>query len=125
MGRFIAILFVIIGIASAISVLSLRTSASITLETTRPAAVTIVESSVDTTGATFAMAGTLVFYPNNVGPVPYLFYQDPQGNTVAKALTFLEMSPIDSSWSGAHIFVTGTVDNEHVIVSHITYLSGP
>jgi hypothetical protein len=76
--------------------------------------------------ADFNETGTLVFYPNNVGPVPYLFYQDSAGRTVAKALEspslFLDNL---SSWSGARIFVTGHLDNEHVVVTNIVYLSGP
>ncbi len=74
----------------------------------------------------FSATGTLVFYPNNVEPVPYVFYQDRSGETAAKALTFLDEPPANfSSWVGARISVTGRLDAEHVIVSRIVYLSPP
>lgn len=74
----------------------------------------------------FRQTGTLVFYPNNVGPVPYLFYTDQRGGTAAKALVFPDSLQNDySSWSGARISVTGTTVAEHVVVDTITYLSGP
>lgn len=74
----------------------------------------------------FSETGTLVFYPNNLVPVPYVYYQDQQGRTVSKALVFPSSPPNGfSSWSGAHISVTGQVVAEHVVVSQIVYLSGP
>lgn len=74
----------------------------------------------------FSETGTLVFYPNNLGPVPYVFYQDQSGHAVAKALVFLDSPPNNfSSWTGAHISVTGQVVAEHVVVNTIAYLSGP
>lgn len=74
----------------------------------------------------FEATGTLVFYPNNVGPVPYFFYTDQSGNTAAKALIFDNLPPTDfSSWSGARIAVNGVSDREHVIVQQITYLAPP
>lgn len=78
------------------------------------------------TGAGFSEVGTLVFYPNNVGPVPYLFYKDESDRTVAKALVFTTRSPNDlSSWSGARISVVGYVAGEHVDVIESHYVSGP
>ncbi len=74
----------------------------------------------------FAETGTLIFYPNNVGPIPYLMYQNASGKTVSKALAFQNGSPTDlSSWSGARVEVFGTVNAEHVDVTAINYLSGP
>lgn len=74
----------------------------------------------------FTATGTLVFYPNNVGPVPYIFYTNQNGNTVAKALIFDNLPPTDfSSWTGARISVSGVLDREHVIVREIAYLAPP
>lgn len=74
----------------------------------------------------FNQTGTLVFYPNNVGPVPYIFFTDQKGNTVAKALVFDELPPTDfSSWSGSRVSITGTEVMEHVVVSKISYVSAP
>lgn len=81
---------------------------------------------INTISVDFNETGTLNFYPNNIGPVPYLFYQDRSGNTVSKALTFAVSPPSNfSSWSGAHVSVTGRVNNEHVVVSRIDYISAP
>jgi len=91
-----------------------------------PAQSAAVLEAVETIPVDFSETGTLVFYPNNIGPVPYLFYQDFEGRTIARALTFSNASPTNfSSWSGAHISVTGRLNSEHVVVSNITYLSGP
>jgi hypothetical protein len=74
----------------------------------------------------FNEIGTLVFYPNNEKPVPYLMYLGPDGTTAAKALVFSELPAKDySSWSGARISVSGVVDREHVVVSRISYVSPP
>lgn len=81
---------------------------------------------VSTISEGFDATGTLVFYPNNVGPVPYLFYQNANKSTVAKALVFPNVAPADFfSWSGAHVSVTGKLQHEHVVVSRLVYLSGP
>lgn len=81
---------------------------------------------VEPGSADFSETGTLVFYPNNLGPVPYLFYQNQSGHAVAKALVFPDSPPGNfSSWTGAHISVTGQVVAEHVVISTIAYLSGP
>lgn len=124
MGRIISIVFLI--------VIAIYTFAAFT---THQGNLTIVEPSTQSASVFAAVSaisidfnetGTLVFYPNNVGPVPYLFYQDRGGHTVAKALVFPASSPDNfSSWTGAHISVTGHVTNEHVVVSSITYISGP
>lgn len=85
-----------------------------------------VQEAVTAISGDFNETGTLVFYPNNVGPVPYLFYQDRIGHTVSKALVFPTGPPINfSSWSGAHISVEGYTDQEHVVVNDIAYLSPP
>ena len=74
----------------------------------------------------FNETGTLIFYPNNVRPVPYLFYQDSRGRTVAKALVFSVSPPSGfSSWTGARISVMGRLEQEHVVVSRISYISPP
>lgn len=103
--------------------------------TPRPTTTTVATSSAQTaapisavTAATweFSATGTLVFYPNNVGPVPYIFYTNQNGNTVAKALIFDNLPPTDfSSWTGARISVSGVLDREHVIVREIAYLAPP
>lgn len=100
-----------------------------------PTAGTVVTSSAQTAAPLFAITaatweftatGTLVFYPSNVGPVPYIFYTDQKGNTAAKALIFDTLPPTDfSSWTGARISVSGVLDREHVIVHEITYLAPP
>lgn len=74
----------------------------------------------------FSTTGTIVFYPNNVEPVPYLIYQNQNGDTVAKALTFPQGEPANfSAWIGARVMVNGYVDAEHVVVRDIAYLAGP
>jgi len=124
MGRLIAILFVVVGLVSAMAVLFQYNQHSSVLPV--PPQIASVGAVVASDVSEFNETGTLVFYPNNVGPVPYLFYQDHNGLTVAKALTFPNSPPGNfSSWTGAHISVTGQVVAEHVVVSAITYLSGP
>ncbi|MBI2409548.1 hypothetical protein HYV30_00715 [Candidatus Kaiserbacteria bacterium] len=74
----------------------------------------------------FEETGTLVFYPNNVGPVPYIFYTDARGGLNAKALTFVELPPHDfSNWTAGRVSVVGRLEREHVVVSRITYLAQP
>lgn len=126
MGRFIAFIYVVLGLASAAVVTYSRNPVGLTpVPVQQPAAVATVIST-GAAPATFSATGTLVFYPNNVKPVPYIFYQDSNGRTVAKALTFPADPPADfSSWTAAHISVEGTRNQEHVVVSRITYLSGP
>lgn len=74
----------------------------------------------------FNETGTLAFYPNNAGPVPYLYYQDPSGHTRVKALIFAGKPP-DAlfSWAGVRVSVTGRLEHEHVVVINIVYLSAP
>jgi|ERR1035437_10041701 hypothetical protein len=124
MGRLIAILFVVVGLVSAMAVLyQYNQTDSVLLLPPQTASVGAV---VVSDASEFSETGTLVFYPNNVGPVPYLFYQDQNGRTVAKALTFPDSPPGNfSSWTGAHISVMGQIVAEHVVVSTIAYLSGP
>lgn len=124
MGRLIAILFVVIGLVSAMAVLYQYNQHSSVLLV--PPQIASVGAVVAPDVSEFSETGTLVFYPNNVGPVPYLFYQDHTGRTVAKALTFSNSPPGNfSSWTGAHISVTGQIVAEHIVVSTIAYLSGP
>lgn len=75
----------------------------------------------------WSATGTLVFYPNNIGlPVPYLYYQDQGGRTATKALTFPDGPPSGfSSWGGSRVSVVGTLEQEHVAVSRISYISAP
>ena len=80
---------------------------------------------VDTASPDFNEMGTLIFYTNNVGPVPYIFYQDPKGHTVAKALAFANTPPDLSSWVGAHVSVVGHLKDEYVETVRITYISPP
>lgn len=88
--------------------------------------VASVQEAIDPDTGVFAQTGTLVFYPNNVKPVPYLFYQDEDGTTVAKALVFDALPSTDFSvWSGARVSVFGTVSREHVLVNRIEYLASP
>lgn len=79
-----------------------------------------------TSTETFHESGTLAFYPNNVGPVPYLLYVNGKGTTVSKALVFDQLPPTDfSSWIGARVDVTGIDVREHVLVRQIAYLASP
>ncbi|MDB5244581.1 MAG: hypothetical protein JWN18_451 [Parcubacteria group bacterium] len=78
------------------------------------------------TSSEFVQTGTLIFYPNNVGPVPYLMYANQKGVTVSKALVLVGGDSLDlSHWTGARVSVTGVVVDEHVVVSSLLYLSGP
>jgi hypothetical protein len=99
------------------------TTVGMTESTSTPSPLPVIAIDAD---RAFNETGTLVFYPNNVGPVPYLFYQDARGTTVAKALIFDVLPPTDfSSWTGARISVSGIVDREHVIVSRVAYVAAP
>ncbi len=81
---------------------------------------------IATSSEDFNETGILVFYPNNVGPVPYLLYQNPNGRTLSKALTFPAAPPDAlSSWAGARVSVTGHLKYEHVVVSRITHILPP
>ena len=74
----------------------------------------------------FNYTGVLVFYPNNTGPVPYLFYTNARGNTESKALVFETVVTNNlSSWSGSRVAIAGALHAEHVVVSSIRYVSGP
>lgn len=123
MGRIISIAFFIIIAIYAFAVFTTHRENLVIEPATQSASVFEAMSAIPTN---FNETGTLVFYPNNVGPVPYLFYQDRNGRTVAKTLVFSDASPDNfSSWSGAHISVTGKIIAEHVVVSSIAYISGP
>ena len=123
MGRIISIvLFVILSTYLFNLVATYRQNLAVELP---PQSAPVIQA-IDASNTDFNKTGTLVFYPNNIGPVPYLFYQDQKGHTVAKALVFPDLIPSDfSSWSGAHVSVTGHTNNEHVVISNITYLSAP
>lgn len=99
-------------------------AADMSLATSTETAAVI--GALGTSESLFYQEGTLVFYPNNVGPVPYLFYQDARGTTVAKALVFGALPLTDfSSWTGARVAVSGELEREHVLVREITYLDPP
>lgn len=125
MGRVILTVIVVIGIASAIAFMATNQSGQDVAASSPKNVAAVKEMAGPPPLDTFSTTGTLVFYPNNVEPVPYIFYKNSNGNTVAKALVFSGTSPINFSWNGSHVAVAGTVDNEHIIVSYITYLSGP
>lgn len=72
------------------------------------------------------LTGTLIFYPNNVGPIPYLMYKNARGATESKALVWSGRSPLDlSSWAGGRVSVAGYIVREHMVVDSIRYLGGP
>lgn len=99
-------------------------SAEIPLATSTEAVVAF--ETVGTSPEPFYATGTLTFYPNNIRPVPYLFYQDARGTTVAKALVFSALPLTDfSPWIGSRVAVVGILEHEHVLVSQITYLDPP
>jgi hypothetical protein len=123
MGRVIAIIFAVVGLVSATAALYQDNRDTPVVESSAQTA-SVLEA-VETAPTGFSETGTLIFYPNNVGPVPYLFYQDVNGHTVARALVLPYASGVDSSWAGARVFVTGSLDNEHVAISRISYVSGP
>jgi len=123
MGRILSIVVIIVVINFVLAIIATHGEM---YAVAPPAQSASVVQAVDALFVDFSETGTLVFYPNNVGPVPYLFYQDSAGRTVAKALEFPNESSAGlSSWSGAHIFVTGHLNNEHVVVTTIVYISGP
>lgn len=126
MGQAILAIIVIISVASAIAFTATNQADWNVVVVSPKQGLAAVGEIVRPLTTVFSTTGTLVFYPNNVEPVPYIFYQDTNGRTVAKALTFPNGSPSDiSSWTGARIAVEGMLDSEHVIVSRITYISGP
>jgi hypothetical protein len=101
-----------------------ESSVSLPPSSTAPGAVLVALAPPPLNG--FTETGTLIFYPNNVGPVPYLMYSNGSGNTVSKALVFEQSPPSDfSTWSGARVQVSGYVDSEHVVVTAIAYVAGP
>lgn len=126
MGRILLfVIFVIVAFAVIVGVANRSGPLAIAPVVQNEVTEQAVEEAV-TAPAEFNETGTLVFYPNNIGPVPYLFYQDQKGNTVAKALVFPGESPNNfSSWAGARVSVAGDLVAEHVVVSSIAYISGP
>ena len=122
MGR--ALLMLLVAVGFVVVVVATMGGGDVAIESSAQSAAVL--EGVVATPEVFNETGTLVFYPNNVGPVPYLFYQDQNGHTIAKALTFSNMMPANfSSWTGARVSVTGTLTDEHVAVSHIAYISAP
>lgn len=102
---------------------SVEMAESVATSTAQTAAPLIAIAAIE--GA-FYEIGTLVFYPNNVAPVPYIIYTDKNGDIAAKALIFDNLPPTDFSlWTGARIAVTGVIDREHVVVQQIDYLAPP
>ena len=123
MGRIIPVILVVVVIGYLLALITARREVSAIASLTQGVSVLDAVSALP---RQFSETGTLAFYPNNVGPVPYLFYQDLAGRTVAKALSFPNASPTNfSSWSGGHVFVAGRLESEHVVVSDIVYLSAP
>lgn len=113
-------------IAAAYVIISITGAYTRNLIIQPPVQTAAVPGAVATTSPDFNETGTLVFYPNNVAPVPYLFYQDRGGHTASKAITFAGAPPVGFfSWTGARIHVIGRVDHEHVVVSDIAYVSAP
>lgn len=103
-----------------------RTTVTASIPLVPSTGVAAVSEAFEPSPQAFYETGTLVFYPNNVRPVPYLFYQDARGTTVAKALVFAALPLTNfSSWTGSRIAVAGILEHEHVLVSHITYLDPP
>lgn len=119
------ILFILLFVTGFVVVASIADSESLALEPVAQPIKEPVRVGTTTAGA-FTAIGTLAFYPNNVGSVPYLFYQDNAGRTISKALSFPNGPPAQfSSWSGARISVTGNLVLEHVVVNRISYIAGP
>jgi hypothetical protein len=103
-----------------------RTPAQVTVATSTEEVAAPVITISATSALAFHETGTLVFYPNNVGPVPYLFYVNDRGATVARALLFDALPPTDfSAWTGARVDVTGIDVREHILVHQIAYIASP
>ena len=65
--------------------------------------------------APITLTGTLIFYPNNVGLVPWIVYERPSGVIETKALVF--NTPITLPPVGSAITITGLLEYEHVRVT--------
>ena len=123
MGRLLFVVCVIVLFGYALTTLSISRGPLVIVPAAQSASVFDAATETQTD---FNETGALVFYPNNIGPVPYIFYQDRGGNTAAKALVFPYAPPDGfSSWTGARISVSGHLDGEHVVVSGIVYISAP
>lgn len=124
MGRALLVVFIVTVLGYTLMAIFATNLRGLAIESS--AQSTVVPEGVNTTSEDFNETGTLVFYPNNVGPIPYLFYQARDGHTAARALTFPSRPPTDfSSWTGARVSVTGILDQEHVVVTRIAYISAP
>ena len=124
MGRVFITLYIVVGLIAAMASIYTNTNHDTFVSNSSQQAAS-VSIGVAPDPSIFNETGTLVFYPNNVGPVPYIFYQDSQGNVASKALVFPDGSSVESSWVGARILVIGHVVNAHVVVSSIRYIAGP
>ena len=127
MGRVISVALIIIASIYVFTVVTKREGVFLATETLPSTKAPVYDPSNSIYGD-FNETGTLVFYPNNIGPVPYLFYQNQSGETVSKAIifSFPNVAPTDfSSWAGARISIIGKLDNEHVLVDRILYISAP
>lgn len=120
MARVLVILFLLLMTGYALSLFTTYQQ-HLAIESPTPAAVILAQPAP----LEFSETGTLVFYPNNVGPVPYIFYKNSSGATEAKALLLPYGSNVAGSWTGSHIFVTGTAVAEHVVVKSISYVAAP
>jgi|SRR6185437_16366960 len=82
-----------------------------------PLAVSGVSNVFAVYDAPFTATGTLIYYRNNVGPVPWLVYNSASGATTTKSLLF--DTPIDLPPASTTIVVSGWLEHEHVRVRTI------
>jgi hypothetical protein len=105
---------------TATSTLVSATSTPVVIETPGTSAASVSRA------VPFTEMGTLVFYPNNMAPIPYLIYESASGQAISKALVFSALPATDfSPWIGGRVSVTGIEDNEHVLVTQISYVGAP
>jgi hypothetical protein len=124
MVRIFFITLLLIGFIEAIKTIPFHLLDGVASTQPEPAAVAVAPPALLDTS--FNEEGTLLFYPNNVGPVPYIAYTNANGNLTTKALVFPQGAPsLLSEWQGARIAVAGSVDHSSVIVNHLEYLSPP
>lgn len=120
MGRFILILLLVPSV-----LLAFFTAVDPVVSTAYVPSISIPQTTTQTQN-NFEQIGVLTFYPNNTGPVPYLFYSNARGNTESKALVFETVTTNNlSSWGASRVTIVGTLHAEHVVVSSIRYVSGP
>ena len=84
------------------------------------AAASIVLPTLAAYDAPFDETGVLIWYPNNVGPVPWIFYADTHGNIGSKALVF--DTPVALPHATSTIRVVGLAEDEHVRVRSVSIL---